>query len=287
MQHNSHSSPLFLWLEFPMPELPEVEITRRGIAPQVEGHTVTDIVIRNPRLRWPVPKAISKTLAGLKIIAVKRRAKYLILETAKGSLLLHLGMSGSLRVLERGIPATTHDHVDIVFGDHMVRFRDPRRFGCLLWHTLSIESHPLLKHLGVEPLGAAFTGEYLHRATRGRKVAIKQLIMNQAIVVGVGNIYASESLFRAGIRPQTQAQKLTRVRCDRLAQCIVETLNDALDAGGSSLRDYVQSTGELGCFQLRTFVYDRDGEPCRTCGSPIKVIRQGQRSTFYCPTCQK
>ena len=270
-----------------MPELPEVEITRRGIAPRIEGRTVTEVVVRNPRLRWPIPRTLPFDVAGAEVKKVSRRAKYLVFETSRGSMLLHLGMSGSLRLLERETPASVHDHVDIVFEDQLLRFRDPRRFGCLLWHAGSIDKHPLLRNLGIEPLDGQFSGEFLHRFTRRRHVAIKQLIMNQAIVVGVGNIYASESLFRAGIRPRTPSHRLNRSRCDRLARCIVETLQDALKAGGSSLRDYVQSSGELGCFQLQTLVYDRAGEPCRSCGTPIKMIRQGQRSTFYCAHCQK
>jgi len=269
-----------------MPELPEVEITRRGIEPQVLGRHITAVVVRDARLRWPVADALAATLARLKVKAVRRRAKYLILETAKGCLIIHLGMSGSLRVLKSGEKVRPHDHIDIVFGDTLLRFRDPRRFGCVLWQAGEAEQHPLLRGLGVEPLGLEFSGDYLHQATRHRKVAIKQLLMNQAVVVGVGNIYASESLFRAGIRPQTRSGRLSRERCATLVSAVVETLQDSLRAGGSSLRDYVQSNGELGRFQLQTLVYDRAGAQCRRCATPIREFRQGQRSTFYCPSCQ-
>ena len=270
-----------------MPELPEVEITRRGIEPHVLGRRITSVVVRDARLRWPVASSLAKTLANLKVEAVRRRAKYLILELGQGCLIIHLGMSGSLRVMESGKKALPHDHVDIIFGDTLLRFRDPRRFGCVIWQAGEAEQHPLLRHLGVEPLGFEFSGDYLHQATRNRKVAIKQLLMNQTVVVGVGNIYASESLFRAGIRPQTRSGRLSRERCTVLASAVVGTLQDSLRAGGSSLRDYVQSNGELGCFQLQTLVYDRAGAQCRQCFTPIREFRQGQRSTFYCPSCQK
>jgi len=270
-----------------MPELPEVEITRRGIEPHVLGRQITSFVVREARLRWPVQDSLATTLAHLRVEAVRRRAKYLILDLGKGCLIIHLGMSGSLRVLKSDEKALAHDHVDIVFGNTLLRFRDPRRFGCVIWQPGEAEQHPLLRHLGVEPLGLEFSGDYLHQATRNRKVAIKQLLMNQAVVVGVGNIYASESLFRAGIRPQTRSGRLGRERCDALAKAVVETLQDALRAGGSSLRDYVQSNGEQGYFQLQALVYDRTGAQCRHCSTPIRELRQGQRSTFYCPRCQK
>ena len=270
-----------------MPELPEVEITRRGIEPHVLGKHITSVVVRDARLRWPVTPALAETLVTLKVDSVRRRAKYLILELGKGSLIIHLGMSGSLRVLTPGEKILPHDHIDLEFGNTLLRFRDPRRFGCVIWHAGPAEQHPLLRHLGVEPLEHEFSGAYLHHATRDRKIAIKQLLMNQTVVVGVGNIYASESLFRSGIRPQTRSGRLSRERCNELAKAVVETLQDSLRAGGSSLRDYVQSNGELGCFQLQTFVYDRAGAQCRNCHTLIREFRQGQRSTFYCPHCQK
>ena len=270
-----------------MPELPEVEITRRGIEPHVLGRQISSVIVRDARLRWPVEKSLVSSVVRLKVNAVRRRAKYLILDLGAGGLIIHLGMSGSLRIVKVTDEPLLHDHVDIVFGDTLLRFRDPRRFGCMLWQPGKPEQHPLLTHLGVEPLGPEFSGDYLHRATRDRSVAIKQLLMNQTMVVGVGNIYASESLFRAGIRPQTRSSRLSRNRCEALAKAVVETLEDSLRAGGSSLRDYVHSNGELGCFQLQTLVYDRAGSACRRCLAPIKLIRQGQRSTFFCPNCQK
>ena len=270
-----------------MPELPEVEITRRGIEPHILGKRVTSVVVREPRMRWPVPPRLGKTLSQLTVQKVRRRAKYLILEMGTGSLIIHLGMSGSLRVLGTAQPPRMHDHVDIVFGQQLLRLRDPRRFGCVLWQSGEAERHPLLRDLGVEPLGPEFSGDCLYRATRQRKTPIKLLLMNQAVVVGVGNIYASESLFHAAIRPTTPAWRLSRLRCDALAKAVVQTLQNSLDAGGTTLRDYVQSNGEPGYFQKLTFVYGRTGSPCRTCSTPIKETRQGQRSTFYCPNCQK
>jgi formamidopyrimidine-DNA glycosylase len=270
-----------------MPELPEVEITRRGIEPHVLGHRISSLVVREPRLRWPVPRSLPATVKLRKVEAVRRRAKYLILDLGTGGLIIHLGMSGSIRMLPLGDQPQPHDHIDIVFDNTLLRYRDPRRFGCMLWQAGAAEQHPLLRELGVEPLGPGFSGEYLHRITRNREVAIKQLLMNQALIVGIGNIYASESLFRAGIRPQIRASRLSRDRCEALARAAVETLNDALKAGGSSLRDYVQSNGELGCFQLQTFVYERAGEHCRRCEGVIRHMTQGQRSTYYCPNCQQ
>jgi formamidopyrimidine-DNA glycosylase len=270
-----------------MPELPEVEITRRGIEPHIVGRQVTSFVVREPRMRWPIPPSLAKMLPKLTVQKVRRRAKYLILELGDGCLIIHLGMSGSLRVLDIGEPPRTHDHVDLVFGNRLLRLRDPRRFGSVLWQPGEAETHPLLAHLGVEPLGPEFSGAHLYRISRHRHVAIKQFLMNQQVVVGVGNIYASESLFRARIKPTTQAGRLSRARCDALALAIVTTLENSLRAGGSTLRDYVQSNGEQGYFQQQTFVYDRTGAPCRECGTPIRGLRQGQRSTFFCPQCQR
>jgi formamidopyrimidine-DNA glycosylase len=270
-----------------MPELPEVEITRRGIEPHVAGKTLTGLVVRERRLRWPVPAGLARRLTGRTVQRVRRRAKYLLLDFDVGSLIIHLGMSGSLRVLQRREPPGIHDHVDLLFGRTLLRLRDPRRFGSLLWQPGAAEQHRLLAQLGPEPLEQAFTGEYLYRATRGRRVAIKQLLINQAVVVGVGNIYASEALFRAGIDPLTPAGRLALARCTRLTQVLRETLEAALAAGGSTLRDFVNSDGKPGYFQHQRLVYDRAGEPCRACAQPIKAIRQGQRSTFYCPNCQK
>ncbi|OGA43681.1 MAG: DNA-formamidopyrimidine glycosylase [Betaproteobacteria bacterium RIFCSPLOWO2_12_FULL_63_13] len=270
-----------------MPELPEVEITRRGIAPHIEGKTVTGVVVRDRRLRWPVPRGLNRHLSGLTLHRVTRRGKYLLLDFHEGSLIVHLGMSGSLRVADPNSAPGPHEHVDLVFGPVALRLRDPRRFGAVLWTTGEIAEHPLIAGLGVEPLSQEFSGTWLYAATRGRRSAIKALLMNAAIVVGVGNIYASESLFRAGILPRTQAARLSLPRCDRLAHAVAETLNDAIAAGGSSLRDFIHSDGGSGWFQHRHFVYDRAGLPCRVCATPIRLARLGQRSTFWCPSCQK
>ncbi len=270
-----------------MPELPEVEITRRGIEPHVTGRKITGLVVRERRLRWPIPSRLARELPGRVVKHVKRRAKYLLLECAEGSLIIHLGMSGSLRVLHRAEPAGSHDHVDVRFGELSLRLRDPRRFGAVLWQPGPACTHKLLAHLGVEPLGPDFRADYLHAACRGRRVAIKQLLMNSAIVVGVGNIYASEALFRAGIHPATQAGRLSLARCERLVSSVRETLNDALASGGSTLRDFVNSEGKPGYFQQQRLVYDRAGDPCRVCARPITGIRQGQRSTFFCAHCQR
>jgi formamidopyrimidine-DNA glycosylase len=218
---------------------------------------------------------------------VSRRGKYLLVGCGDGHLILHLGMSGSLRVLPAGTPAQKHDHFDLVLGDRLLRLRDPRRFGAVLWTAGRLEAHPLLAHLGIEPLSRALDGAALHALTRGHRTSIKQFLMDGRRVVGVGNIYASESLFRAAIDPRTRASRLSPVRCARLARAVKDTLRAAIRAGGSSLRDFVSSDGSLGCFQSRTLVYDRAGAACRRCGRPIRRIVQGQRATFFCPGCQK
>lgn len=269
-----------------MPELPEVEVTRRGIAPFVEGARLSEIVVRHHGLRWPVPRDLARTLHGCRVLRVTRRAKYLLFDCGTGTLIIHLGMSGSLRVVAATEPPGAYDHVDIGFGERALRLRDPRRFGAVLWHGGPIETHPLIAHLGIEPLDAAFDGGYLFERTRGRAVSIKALLMNHAIVVGVGNIYASESLFRARIRPTLRASRLTRARCAALCTAIKQTLHEAIAAGGSTLRDFVASDGGRGYFQVHHLVYDRAGEPCRECGNPIRRIVQGQRSTFFCGHCQ-
>ncbi len=271
-----------------MPELPEVETTLRGIAPHLSQRRVADVVVRHPKLRWPIPKDLPNLLRGHVIRGLRRRAKYLLIEFEHGTLILHLGMSGSLRIQQPGTQAEKHDHFDLVLeGGQLMRLRDPRRFGAVLWHTGDIAEHPLLAALGPEPLGPDFNGEYLHLATRSRSAAIKMTIMDSHLVVGVGNIYANESLFRTGIRPQLAANKLSLPRCRRLAQNIIEVLLEAITQGGSTLRDFVHSDGSSGYFQQSYFVYGRTGEPCRVCGSIIRQIRQGQRSTFYCPACQR
>jgi formamidopyrimidine-DNA glycosylase len=271
-----------------MPELPEVETTRRGIEPHILGRKITGVIVRDARLRWPVPKRLAAMLAGKTVKRVRRRAKYLLLDCGDGTLIIHLGMSGSLRVLNGDEPVRPHDHIDVLFDNNArLRLRDPRRFGAVLWQPGEPERHKLLEHLGVEPLGDEFNGEYLHRASRGRSVPIKQFLMNHAVVVGVGNIYASEALFRAGIHPRTAAGRLSPERCERLVQAVRATLDAAILAGGSTLRDFVNTEGKPGYFQDQRLVYDRAGEPCRVCAKPIRTIRQGQRSSFYCPGCQK
>jgi formamidopyrimidine-DNA glycosylase len=269
-----------------VPELPEVEVTLRGIAPKLTGRFITGVDVREPRLRWRVQDAVER-LPGRKIRALRRRGKYLLLECGDGHLILHLGMSGSLRLLERATPPQKHDHFDLQCGDLILRFRDPRRFGAVLWTDQPPESHPLLRHLGVEPLTRAFNARQLYALTRGLRAPIKQTLMNARRIVGVGNIYASESLFLAGIHPATRAGRLSLERCARLAAAIKKTLRAAIRAGGSTLRDFVGSDGRPGYFQQRYWVYDRAGEPCRRCCAPIRRMIQGQRATFYCPSCQR
>jgi formamidopyrimidine-DNA glycosylase len=271
-----------------MPELPEVETTLRGLAPHLTGQRIANVVIRNAQLRWPIPVQLPAILRGQTIHALKRRAKYLLLQCDSGTLILHLGMSGSLRVLPVGTAPEKHDHFDLVLANGMLmRLRDPRRFGAVLWHAGEIGKHPLLAELGPEPLLDEFDADYLYRATRKRSAAIKLVLMDNHVVVGVGNIYANEALFRSGIRPQLAAGKLTLPRCTKLVQHIKETLTESIAQGGSSLRDFVDSAGKPGYFQQHYWVYGRAGEPCRACGTPIRQIKQGQRSSFYCPHCQK
>ncbi len=273
-----------------MPELPEVEVTRRGIAPHVEGRLLTRVVLRRNGLRWPFPPALPALLEGRTLRATARRGKYLLLRFDHGSLLLHLGMSGHLRMLPAGHPPQKHDHVDLEFGAELMRFTDPRRFGALLWHANEdgeLDAHPLLSGLGVEPLGHPDLGGLLYRATRKRSAAIKQVLLAGDIVVGVGNIYACESLFEAGIHPNTAARRISPARYARLAQAIQRVLAAAIAQGGSSLRDFIGADGASGYFQQSYFVYDREGEDCRQCGGPVRRIVQGQRSTFYCVRCQR
>ncbi|MEX3956556.1 bifunctional DNA-formamidopyrimidine glycosylase/DNA-(apurinic or apyrimidinic site) lyase [Trinickia sp. EG282A] len=275
-----------------MPELPEVEVTRRGIEPYVRGRLVERVDVRSGALRWPVPPELGATLSRRKIIGVGRRGKYLLFEVDEGWFIVHLGMTGTLRVLPHaGLPAPAkHDHIDWIFDEFVLRYRDPRRFGAVLWHPRAagdVNTHPLLAGLGVEPFGTEFSGRLIHERTRGRTMSIKQALLGGEIVVGVGNIYASESLFRAGVRPTTAAGRLSAARCDRLADAIRATLTDAIARGGSTLKDFVGSDGESGYFQLDCFVYDRAGQPCRVCGTPIRHLVQGQRSTYHCPRCQR
>jgi formamidopyrimidine-DNA glycosylase len=274
-----------------MPELPEVETTRLGLLP-VLGLTVDSVTVRNPALRWPIPSHISSTLKGLQLTALNRRAKYILAtfsnKTTSGTLILHLGMSGRLCLLEQFSAPEKHDHFDLTFADgRLIRLRDPRRFGAVLWSDGDVNQHALLASLGPEPLDDTFNGAYLFKQMRTRTAAIKTTIMDAHLVVGVGNIYASESLFRAGISPKKAANKLTIKQCERLVSEIKSTLQDALKAGGSSLRDFFGVDGNPGYFQQSYFVYGRTGQPCRLCGNPILTIRQGQRSTFYCSSCQR
>ena len=270
-----------------MPELPEVETTRLGLLPRLQGRTLKNILVRNPRLRWPVPVDLEARLAGLTLKELTRRGKYLLFNFGSVTQIVHLGMSGSLRFAEPNEPAGLHDHVDWLFDDGTtLRLRDPRRFGAVLV-TDDVAQHPLLTHLGPEPLTPAFDAAYLYAQCRRRNAAIKQVIMDAQVVVGVGNIYASESLFHAGIRPATAARRLSRPACARLVVAIQQVLTAAIAAGGSSLRDYIHSSGELGYFQLQTRAYDREGLPCKSCGTPIRRIVQGQRASFYCPNCQR
>jgi len=271
-----------------MPELPEVEITRRGLAPHVEGSRVDALVIYDRRLRWPVPLTLPRAIAGRTIDRVERRSKYLLFRLGDDTLLVHLGMTGSLRAFARVPPRQPHDHFDMrLESGTTLRYRDPRRFGAMLWLPPPSDAHPLLARLGPEPLSRNFDGKYLWTALRGRTTPIKLAIMNNEIVAGVGNIYANESLFRAGIRPTTSAHRVSRARQDTLVAAIRATLRDAIAKGGSTLRDFVDSAGEPGYFQLDYFVYGREGLDCRVCGSATKSIRLGGRATTYCPRCQR
>jgi formamidopyrimidine-DNA glycosylase len=271
-----------------VPELPEVETTRRGLAPLVTGQRVRGVVVRNRALRQPVPRELPRWIAGATIRGLARRAKYLLFDCGTGTLIVHLGMSGRLWVVKGGEPPTRHDHFDLTLENGtVVRLRDPRRFGLVLWQRGDPLSHRLLKDIGPEPFAADFDGPALHRAIHNRNTAIKHVLMDSHVVAGVGNIYANEALFRAGIHPRTPARRLSRKRCAVLAEKIRETLEHAIGAGGSTLRDYVAADGRAGYFQNQFMVYDRAGEPCPRCGASIREIRQGQRSTFYCPGCQR
>ena len=285
-----------------MPELPEVETTRRGLAPHVVGRTIDAVVLRRPDLRWPIPVEVAERLPGQRIRAIRRRAKYLLLDTAAGSALLHLGMSGSLRVLPPATPVGAHDHVDLVLAarpgqpTRVLRFNDPRRFGCLLWQPPG-ETHELLRDLGPEPLpgdlggaasgGAAFDGSDLFERSRGRSAPVKAFLMDQRIVVGVGNIYAAEALFAAGISPLRPAGRVSRERYARLATEIVRILTHAIDRGGTTLRDFISPDGAPGYFEQELSAYGRGGEPCPRCGRPLRQAAIGQRATVWCGHCQR
>ncbi|MBS7457100.1 bifunctional DNA-formamidopyrimidine glycosylase/DNA-(apurinic or apyrimidinic site) lyase [Coralloluteibacterium stylophorae] len=270
-----------------MPELPEVETTRAGLAPHLTGRRVAGVTLRRPDLRWPIPAAVAAHLPGARIDAVRRRAKYLLLDTEAGSALLHLGMSGMLRVLPPDTPVGPHDHVDIALDSgRLLRFTDPRRFGCLLWQPIG-EVHPLLRRLGPEPLEAAFDGDYLFARSRGRAAPVKTFLMDQAIVVGVGNIYAAESLFRAGIAPLRPAGRVSRERYRALAGAVKTVLAHAIARGGTTLRDFLNADGAPGYFEQELFVYGRGGQRCKACGTALREAAIGQRASVWCPRCQR
>lgn len=273
-----------------MPELPEVETTRRGIAPHLTGRRIGSVQVRNPRMRWPVGSEVNK-ISGQTVRHVRRRAKYLMLACDTGTLILHLGMSGSLRVCPSGTDFRKHDHFVLkIDSGKELRLHDPRRFGAVLWHNAAggdITQHPLLAHLGPEPLDDQFHGNYLWQSCRGRKTSVKQHIMNNKVVVGAGNIYACEALFRSGIRPSKPAGKLSKAKADTLAREIKTVLAEAIQQGGTTLRDFLREDGQPGYFKQRLHVYGRGGEPCHTCRTPIKRTTISNRSTFHCPKCQR
>ena len=270
-----------------MPELPEVETSRRGIEPYLRDERIDGIVIRDKRLRWPVRADVTRQLTGQTITSVSRRAKYLLINTTNGSAMIHLGMSGSVYIVDRDTPAGVHEHFDFNLGSgKALRYRDPRRFGSLHW-SRDPAQHKLIRSLGPEPLGAEFSGEYLWQRSRGRRVNVKQFIMNANIVVGVGNIYASEALFLAGINPHRAAGRIALQRYLRLADVIRQVLQQAIRAGGTTLRDFYGGDGEAGYFQQQLLVYGRDMEPCTQCGQALRAVVLGQRSTFYCTHCQR
>jgi formamidopyrimidine-DNA glycosylase len=270
-----------------VPELPEVETTRRGLEPHLIGRRVVALDIRQPMLRWPIARELRAHLPGQRIEGVERRAKYLLVHTAPGSALLHLGMSGSLRVLPADTPIGAHDHVDWrLDSGRVLRYTDPRRFGCQLWQAPG-KIHPLLAALGPEPLGESFDADYLWKTSRGRSTAVKLFLMDQKIVVGVGNIYAAEALFAAGIHPRREAGSVSLARYARLADEVKRILVHAIARGGTTLRDFISPDGVPGYFEQELFVYGRAGEPCKVCRTSIRNIVLGQRSTFYCPRCQR
>lgn len=270
-----------------MPELPEVETTRLGVLPYSEGRRIVEVVVRNPRLRWPVPPNLASKLRGQRIVSVKRRAKYILFDTSVGTLLVHLGMSGSLRVVDATAAVQKHDHIDIVMdGGQILRFCDPRRFGCFVWQEPG-ERHTLLAHLGPEPLSDDLHPDYLYQKSLGRKGPVKSFIMDGKVVVGVGNIYANEALFMAGIRPDRQAGRISLARYQRLTQCIKQVLTSAIAQGGTTLKDFVGGDGKPGYFAQELHVYGREGQPCHHCKTTLRLQKLGQRSTVYCVACQR
>jgi|TARA_Y100000031_G_scaffold49427_1_gene56705 formamidopyrimidine-DNA glycosylase len=271
-----------------MPELPEVETTRRGIAPNLIQHKIVRVLVRMPNLRWPVPAELTQLLTGKTVNRVTRRAKYILLWVDGGSVLIHLGMSGSLGLVQADLTPGKHDHVDFFLDSGiLLRFTDPRRFGSILWLASDPFEHPLLANLGPEPLSDSFDGEYLHRRSRGRKVAVKMLLMNNRLVAGIGNIYASEALFVAGIRPDRAAGRISRTRYETLSACIKEVLNRAIEMGGTTLRDFLNADGRPGYFKQTLMVYGRADQPCTKCRKLLKQIRLGQRSSVFCSSCQR
>jgi len=270
-----------------MPELPEVETTRAGIEPHVIGQRVSRVIVRNAQLRYPVPDALARQMSGQSIEAVSRRGKYLLLKTAPGTAMIHLGMSGSLRMVDADLAPEKHDHVDIVLASgKCLRLHDPRRFGSVLWEAGDVTQHKLLASLGPEPLSDEFDLDYLFRDSRKKTQAVKLFVMDSHRVVGVGNIYANEALFMAGIRPTVPAGKISRKRYQVLVRCIKQVLIAAIEQGGTTLKDFVDGSGKPGYFQQKLKVYGRAGEPCEACGAAIKHIKLGQRATYYCPSCQ-
>ncbi|HLF98099.1 MAG TPA: bifunctional DNA-formamidopyrimidine glycosylase/DNA-(apurinic or apyrimidinic site) lyase [Methylococcaceae bacterium] len=269
-----------------MPELPEVETTRRGLSPHVVGRRVADVLVRERRLRWPVPDDLAGVLRGREILEIGRRGKYLLFRFAGGALIVHLGMSGSLRLAAAGEAVRRHDHVDILLDQGpLLRYHDPRRFGAMLW-TPEPASHSLFAALGPEPLGEEFSPDYLWTASRGRRTAVKPFLMNAAIVVGVGNIYASEALFLAGVHPARETASLEREECMRLVAAIRQVLSQAIEMGGTTLRDFVNGHGQPGYFQQALHAYGRSGQSCMRCGTAIETLRLGQRASYFCPVCQ-
>lgn len=271
-----------------MPELPEVETTLRGIKHHITGHHITDVIVRHPRLRWPIPGNLATTLKGRALKKISRRAKYLLFTFENGTLILHLGMSGRLRILSEDMPAQKHDHVDIIFDNKKyLRFTDPRRFGALLWTNEDPEQHPLLAKIGIEPLSSAFDGEYLFARAQNKKASVKTFIMDSNVVAGVGNIYATEALFAARIRPQLAAGNITLKQYTQLAAAIKDILKKAIEKGGTTLKDFMKSDGSPGYFSIELKAYGHSGKPCPRCRTTLKLVRIGQRSTVYCPKCQK
>lgn len=271
-----------------MPELPEVETTRAGVEPHIKGRLITDVIVRNASLRQPVPEDLGARLCGQRIRSVARRAKYLLMEVGEGILLVHLGMSGSLRMVVADTPPESHDHVDIaVEGGMVMRYRDPRRFGLVLWLKPPADVHPLLAHLGPEPLSADFTAAHLHGLSRRRKAAVKNFLMDGRVVVGVGNIYANEALYMAGIRPTRPAGQVSLARYQQLVEAVQTVLREAIAQGGTTLRDFVGSEGKPGYFSQQLQVYGRAGDACPGCGQALKELRLGQRSTVFCASCQR